>query len=779
MRRALKPYLLLALLWALYFHPLLLHPTQTLFAPYSDLLAEHLPARVFLVREWRTTGELPLWNPYHFCGSPFVHDIQVGAFYPPYAVTLLFPESAAGAVMSWVVALHVLAAGGFTFVYARSNGLGDAGSLVAAVGWMFAGKWMTHLLLAGHTITIGLAWLPLVLLGLERGTRSGGVGPVLGAGAALALMTLGTHPQWTFYAGVFAAFWTFPLDRVAWRRWLLTGVGAVALALGLTAVQLLPTLEAAGLSARQGGLTSTEALTVGMRTLTALAGPGAVNDPPESWEGRGQVSLLLLAAALTAPALGGPQTRYRAWVLAGLAVFSLGGAALVDWLPGFNRFRVPTRMLLISAFPVAVLAGTATAALERSGWAPADSHVLKRRLALVVTAVGLPSLVWDVLGWLSHPRPVFRPEFLVYWLSVGGCLGVLLLRWRPGALGRPRMWLVAIVGELVLLSGYPLTFPQATIYPRTVTLDYPATRLEPGAGRVMDWDSGTTAADRVAVYGGGSPLPLVRGVETARGYNPLDVRHYREFIGFVVGDPSPVVGMSPVAQPVLPNFEVGQQQLFDLLNVRYLAAPEGHEPGPGWRRVGSDAAPPPVPALPPDIPDPPPHVLYERPSAFPRAWVVPEARPMPPGGEYDAVLATDFRRAVLLATDRPLPPLAATTPTARITEYRPNCVRMELTGDGGGFLVLADVWYPGWVCRVDGAEVPVERANHAFRAVQLPAGAKEAVFTFEPRSYRLGWWVSVATLALVGAAGVLRLTVRRCRRVGDPARTESVSGPSV
>ena len=39
----LRPYLLLTLLWLLYFHPLVLHPTQTLYAPYSDFLAEHLP----------------------------------------------------------------------------------------------------------------------------------------------------------------------------------------------------------------------------------------------------------------------------------------------------------------------------------------------------------------------------------------------------------------------------------------------------------------------------------------------------------------------------------------------------------------------------------------------------------------------------------------------------------------------------------------------------------------------------------------------------------------
>ena len=163
-----RPYLILALLWLLYFHPLILHPTQTLYAPYSDFLAEHLPAKLFLNREWNASGELPLWNPHHFCGAPFVHDIQVGVFYPPNAVTLVVPESAIGAALSWVIALHVLAAGVFAYLYARSHALNEAGSLVAAVGFMLSSKWMTHLILAGHTITMGLAWLPLVLLGIER-----------------------------------------------------------------------------------------------------------------------------------------------------------------------------------------------------------------------------------------------------------------------------------------------------------------------------------------------------------------------------------------------------------------------------------------------------------------------------------------------------------------------------------------------------------------------------------------------------------------------------------
>lgn len=88
-----RPYFILALVWCVYFHPLVLHPSQVLHSDFSDFLAEHLPAKIFLNREWRETGELPLWNPYHFCGTPFVHDIQVGCFYPPYAVMYVVPRA--------------------------------------------------------------------------------------------------------------------------------------------------------------------------------------------------------------------------------------------------------------------------------------------------------------------------------------------------------------------------------------------------------------------------------------------------------------------------------------------------------------------------------------------------------------------------------------------------------------------------------------------------------------------------------------------------------------
>ncbi len=601
----LRPYIILVLLWALYFHPLVLHPAQTLFAPYSDLLAEHLPAKLVVNREWNATGELPLWNPHHFCGSPLLHDIQVGMFYPPNAVMYVVPEHALGAAISWVLALHTLAAGVFAFMYARSHRLNETGSVVAAVGFMLSSKWMTHLLLAGHTITIGLAWLPLVMLLAERALARRSAWPVLWAGAALALLMLGTHPQFALYAGVFAVAWTLPRDREHWRRWFATWVGAVVIAVLLAAVQLFPTAEAGRLSARSGGLEASGSVNVGLQTALALLGPSLSYSPPHSWEMQGVFGVFWLAAAVAAPLIAGGRARWQFGVLCGLVVFSIGGAALVDWLPGFNLFRVPTRMLLIAAFPLAYLAGAATHALMESNWSIEARSAVARGFRRVAIMLGMPTIVglWFAGGevWWA---------FIAYWAAAVLVLPLfvrVLQNQMSGTRARTALWLTILLVDLVApVAVLPAVRPQAELFPSSPALEY--LKHQPQPVRVMDFDTG-----QASFFGIGAPQAMVHSVGTPRGYNPLDVRHYRELLAFVVNDNQPVHGNSPWTQQVIPNFEVGNPKLFELLGVTHLVAPPNAPQPPGeWRAVLTDPAPPAVAPLMPRSSSPlPPHTLSE------------------------------------------------------------------------------------------------------------------------------------------------------------------------
>jgi uncharacterized membrane protein YfhO len=72
----------------------------------------------------------------------------------------------------------------------------------------------------------------------------------------------------------------------------------------------------------------------------------------------------------------------------------------------------------------------------------------------------------------------------------------------------------------------------------------------------------------------------------------------------------------------------------------------------------------------------------------------------------------------------------------------------------GGWLVLADVWFPGWTCTIDGRPANVYRADYLFRAVRLSTGAHDVVFTFDPPSYRWGRFISLSTLAALLLLGL-------------------------
>jgi hypothetical protein len=68
-------------------------------------------------------------------------------------------------------------------------------------------------------------------------------------------------------------------------------------------------------------------------------------------------------------------------------------------------------------------------------------------------------------------------------------------------------------------------------------------------------------------------------------------------------------------------------------------------------------------------------------------------------------------------------------------------------------LVYSDLYYEGWRAFVDGAEVPVLRADHAFKAVRVDPGSHHVRFVFDPPSFRRGLILTILGLAIL--AGLL------------------------
>jgi hypothetical protein len=783
--RRLGPCLLLALLALLLFGKAILHPDQVLYSDRSDLLEETLPAKRFLVRSWHETGELPLWNPYSYAGMPFLHDVKVGVFYPPHWPLLLLPEAALGGALTWLVVLHVVIAGWGTFAYARFRGLGVAGSLVAAVGFMFAGKWLLHLLAAGHYFMAPVAWLPLVLLGLEAAVTRRSLAWATFAGAAFALILLGAHPQITFYSGVFVGLWTLgaALESAGYlgggsprsgrrtaaslARWLGYGVWCVLVGVALAAVELLPAMEATAEATRGGGVGAAASGEYAWQLFLSLIGPSSGG---QFWERRAAFGVLWLATAALAPLLRGGRARFEAAVLALLVIFALGGAALVQSLPGFGLFQNYTRILIPGSLALALLAGTAVDALAASGPSPSLRRARRGFLGLAVGTAVLAA--WAALG------TPWWPPAVAWWGVV--LLGIPLLGVLAGTVLTPAR--AVVWGALLLAESWALSLPLLEVrsaedmYRPSEAVRY----LDEHALLARVMDRGLDALPKGVTVPGfpNEPsvtpltpgLALIERIEPVRGYNSLDVLRYKEYLQMIAGRDDQVVPRSgPLGFPVLGYFPVKNKPLLDLLGVRYLLQPaDAPLDSAGWEPVLTDDAPEAYQIIVGGRRVLPPFRLYENPAAFPRAFVVGQARPLPDRKDLLRDLGqTDFHRVVLLeghpggtASDR------ADLRPAEVTKHQPNLVAVQ--ADGPGFLVLADVDFPGWNATIDGQPTRLYRADYLFRAVELPAGRHEVVFHFEPASYRRGRVVSLVAAGLLVLFGLFQ-AVRFARRGHRPA----------
>jgi hypothetical protein len=796
---------LLVLAALLFFADLVAHPGQILYSDYSDLLPLHLPSKCFLVGSWRETGELPLWCPYAFSGTPFLHDTQVSAFYPPELPLYALTEKQMGAAMSWLLVLHVIAAGLCMYAYAREQQLESMPALLAALGYMFAGKWMVHLLTAGHYNMLPLAWLPLLLLWLERAIRQGRLLFATGAGAVFALFILKAYPYVTLYAGLFAGMWTLgsaleqagylggvgPRSRrrtlIALARWLAYGGWTVVIGAALGAAQLLPSLEAAREATRSLGVApSWNMFRDGLESLVNLVGPALTAE--RHWDYEGRLGLLWLGLAVLAPWLCPGRVRFEATVATLIVAYVVVGAVFLQVLPGFRLFRLPTRMLLVLALPVALLAGRSVQALLQ-GNATADvvkgSRGLVLRVLLVVAVlqggyalaryVG-PAREDPVTGGLQTTL-----HFHIYWAIVPFTLVVFF--WLLGQVSqRSRLawcWLALLTVDLWTVLG-PIARVRAhdAIFAPSRCVSQLAEIARTQPGRIMDREPPRSSSTPLW-----PALPMMMRLESLGGFNPTDIRRYKEYLQFISGSDEPLRPPQGVfTSPVLGSFAVKNKPLADLLGVRYLVQPvglnfenEGEPPAdrdPRWQKIGpDDPAPRAFDFIAGGIQTLPPYSLYENRETYPRAFVVHQALPLPdPPNILPTLEHTDFHRVVLLEGTAPAIEEntdVAEPRTAVVTRSLPNQVVVSVSPGRAGYLVLADIWFPGWKCTVDSRPVPVHRADYLFRAVPISASAREAIFTFAPDSYAWGKEITAAAMIFLIGSTLVAVAGRRHRVSGE------------
>ncbi len=351
---------------------------------------KYVSARLF-------SGHLPVWTPYVFSGYPLLSHPEVAAWYVPHWPLQIFGVTPR--TIQLELAVHALLAclGAWLLIW-RLVGKRSA-AVLGGFAYGLSGFF------AGHSSHVGLfssaAWLPWLLLCLHRAMASArwiGLGGVAGG-----LMLLAGYPQASLYG--FAALALFAAAEVIraparWKRAAVALAGITVLAIGIGAIQLLPSSQfiAQSVRANLDFSKSTEGVLVpgALATLVSPNHYGAVSGDYTGPFDRTQfyfyAGLLLVPLALAG--LADRRVRWPALLLilpAGWYMFgpAAGLYRLGALVPLFHKVRAPVQGWFVVALGLALLAAAGAA------WAAERWRV--RYLLPALAAV----LFCDVFYWNS------------------------------------------------------------------------------------------------------------------------------------------------------------------------------------------------------------------------------------------------------------------------------------------------------------------------------------------------------------------------------------------
>lgn len=710
----------------------------------------HFHAQIAFLAQALHKGESPFWAPYVFGGHPQIADPQSMIFSPPHLLLAwLTPNPTFAMVDATTFASLVFGAFG-VLGFARDRRWHPAAAIVAAIAFAFAGMAAWRIQHTGQIMS--LVYFPWALWMLERGLRlhSARYGAAAGLFAALSLLD---PDQVSFLvmvtlAGYTLAHWLIGAGRAARLRASIRPLVAGGI-VGL-AIVTIPTLMVLSFAdgsnrahiglqeAELGSMHPSNLLTFVISNLFGTIGRGrefwgapSVHWPFIVWSYLSRNMVNVYMGAL--PMIGivawiASAEAYRRRAIALLLLFLVMAAYAV------GRYT-PVFTLIYHLVPGADL-------FRR----PADSLFLVGAIGALLAGYGLDRLLRAPEGRL--PRPVRLALTGVIGLAFAGgfgmaiWLGKLALAWpniASAALTLAAAFLVLAYG---LRAGRTHPLRVAAIFAVAITADLAwnirpndSTGLPPAGYAELDPASpNETIAflkanivqrgdrrDRVELTGLGfhwPNLPLVHRFEATLGYNPLRLGHYST----AIGARDHVAGWD---QRKFGSMFWGYHSPFaNLLGLRFIALP-----------VPIETVDPGIVDLPlPLVARTKDAYIYENPDALPRVMVVPEGEI----ADQDALVrtgnwpSTNFRQTVFVeATALPLP-RRATGGSARIAAYENTRVEVAVEAPRGGVLLLNDVWHPWWFATIDGQPARVLRANGVFRAVVLPRGAKQVVFTFEP-----------------------------------------------
>lgn len=746
------PIIIIVLFTILFFHAFFLQgklpiPSDTiigLYHPFIDFAVKHFPNGVPVkntlitdpVRQqypWRwlavsteMIGQLPLWNPYNFAGTPLLANLQSAAFYPLNILLFIFPFWLGWSIM---VFLQPILAGLFLFFYLRRMKVSVIASLLG--GFIFSYCGFSIAWLEWNVLVQVAIWLPLILLAKEHLLEK----------TSYKWMAILIFAQCAaFFAGFIQIFFymillhesyllariititrtenrkTHFLNRV-WKKYTPFIIQDLII-IGITSIQWLPTLQLIIFSNRNSDLLNVWKLPgwfIPWQNLAQFFAPDFFGNPTtlNYWgiwnygEFIGYVGIFPLIMILFALFYRRDKKTFffGAFLLISL-IFSLPTIfAKIPYITGIPFFSAsqPTRLLFITDFSLSILSALGL-----------DYYVRNSMSKKIIYPLLLIFIVFSGLWYFA------LSAYKLFHISLNDSLVTKHNLYFPTALFflsaillssnfyikniKIKNFLIVVLLVLTFIDLYRfsnkfISFTQKSfLFPQTDALSY--LQKQQGQFRIMATSSEILPPNFSIMY----------QLQSLDGYDPLYLQRYGEFIS-ALSQNKPDITLLDFHRIITPQNL--KSRLIDLLGVRYiLTLTNPHDSN--LKKVFSEGK----------------TIIYKNSQAFSRVFFVQSVKSVTDKDEAVRVLFDPqinlHKTAIVEGWGNQSTHFA--NGSALITNYQANSITITTRSNNRTFLVLTDTYYPTWHMKIDGREGKIYRTDYNFRGIVLPAGNHQVIF---------------------------------------------------
>jgi len=691
-----------------------------------DIISQIYPWKTLVIDTFRL-GEIPLWNPYTFSGTPLLANYQSAVFSPFNLLFFILPF-----VNAWnlVILLQSFLAGLFMYLLSRAYNLSKTSSLISSISFMFCGfitVWMGY-----GTLGYAVLYLPLAFYAIEKFLKNHKKRFLALLSLSVLLSFVSGHFQISVYFFITVFFYIlfkFFTSKNKKNSVLLLIYFLIGVLLAMP--QILPSIELYNQSVRSGIFQKIEAIPLSY--IATLFAPDYFGNPVtrNDWFGHyaewaGYIGILPLMLAFYS-ILGKKNLQTIYLFLFGILVLLLA-------------FNTPLLTLLVNLH-VPVLSTSAASRII----------VIFSFIFSLLAAFGMEDLLKDVKS-KEHFKKIFIWLFLFFVVFVFLWVVVVFKLFIP--LDKISIALKNLILPSALFIGSSFAILLMVFYKNksvfkffilmlllTISFDMLrfTTKWQPFDQKELVYPNVPVAKEleKISSYErvfgniGGEAFMYYK-LPSLEGYDALYLKRYGEFIKAIddgkIKDPDRSV-------VVFSRQGKYAEKALDLLGVRYLVhkVSDGRDPWafPFWnydkqfKLIYKDNN----------------FELYENKKALPRVFLAGDYKVINENQKIiDTIFSKDFdlRKTLVLEEDPGVLTKSGNLGIAEITIYNPNRVIITVKAKENSLLFLSDNYYKGWMAYLDGKNIPILRANYSFRAIPVTKGNHRAEFLYEPSSFKLG-----------------------------------------